>query len=50
MAADSPIVGYALSQTNGQLERFGDTYDSAPRASRSPSTTRQTWPTWSSRP
>jgi polar amino acid transport system substrate-binding protein len=31
MAADSPIVGYALSQTNGQLERFGDTYDSAPQ-------------------
>ncbi|MFJ3956002.1 ABC transporter substrate-binding protein [Arthrobacter sp. NPDC090010] len=30
MAADSPIIAYALQQTNGQLEKFGDTYDSAP--------------------
>ena len=31
MAADSPIIGYALTQTNGQLERFGDVYDAAPQ-------------------
>ncbi|MFE4544819.1 ABC transporter substrate-binding protein [Arthrobacter sp. NPDC056727] len=31
MAADSPIIGYALSQTNGQLEKIGDVYDSAPQ-------------------
>jgi polar amino acid transport system substrate-binding protein len=31
MAADSPIIGYALSQTNGQLEKLGDVYDSAPQ-------------------
>jgi polar amino acid transport system substrate-binding protein len=31
MAADSPIIGYALTQTNGQLERLGDVYDSAPQ-------------------
>jgi polar amino acid transport system substrate-binding protein len=31
MAADSPIIGYALAQTNGQLEKLGDVYDSAPQ-------------------
>lgn len=31
MAADSPIIGYALTQTNGQLEKIGDVYDSAPQ-------------------
>jgi len=31
MAADSPIIGYALTQTNGQLEKLGDVYDSAPQ-------------------
>jgi polar amino acid transport system substrate-binding protein len=31
MAADSPIVGYAITQTNGQLEKFGDVYDAAPQ-------------------
>lgn len=31
MAADSPIIGYALTQTNGQLERLGDVYDAAPQ-------------------
>ncbi|WP_345037963.1 ABC transporter substrate-binding protein [Arthrobacter methylotrophus] len=31
MSADSPIIGYALSQTNGQLERLGDVYDAAPQ-------------------
>lgn len=31
MAADSPIVGYALTQTGGQLEKLGDVYDSAPQ-------------------
>jgi len=31
MAADSPIIGYALSQTNGQLEKIGEVYDSAPQ-------------------
>jgi polar amino acid transport system substrate-binding protein len=30
MMADSPVVDYALKQTNGQLEKIGDTYDSAP--------------------
>ncbi|MBV2152042.1 ABC transporter substrate-binding protein [Kitasatospora sp. SUK 42] len=30
MMADSPVVDYALKQTNGQLEKLGDTYDSAP--------------------
>jgi polar amino acid transport system substrate-binding protein len=28
--ADSPIVAYAVQQTNGQLELLGDVYDSAP--------------------
>jgi polar amino acid transport system substrate-binding protein len=31
MAADSPIVGYAVKQTNGAVEKLGDTYDSAPQ-------------------
>ncbi|MFC9350605.1 ABC transporter substrate-binding protein [Arthrobacter sp. NPDC057013] len=31
MAADSPIIGYALTQTNGQLEKLGAVYDSAPQ-------------------
>lgn len=31
MAADSPIIGYAMTQTNGQLEKLGDVYDSAPQ-------------------
>ncbi|ASN52815.1 MULTISPECIES: ABC transporter substrate-binding protein [unclassified Sinomonas] len=31
MAADSPIVGYAVQQTNGAVEKLGDTYDSAPQ-------------------
>lgn len=31
MAADSPIIGYALAQTNGQLEKIGDIYDAAPQ-------------------
>jgi polar amino acid transport system substrate-binding protein len=28
--ADSPIMAYAVQQTNGQLELLGDIYDSAP--------------------
>ncbi|PPK98712.1 polar amino acid transport system substrate-binding protein [Kineococcus xinjiangensis] len=28
--ADSPIIAYAVKQTNGQLEAVGDVYDSAP--------------------
>jgi polar amino acid transport system substrate-binding protein len=28
--ADSPIVAYAVQQTNGQLELLGDVYDAAP--------------------
>ncbi|MCB5293132.1 ABC transporter substrate-binding protein [Arthrobacter sp. SO3] len=31
MAADSPITGYAITQTNGQIEKIGDVYDSAPQ-------------------
>jgi polar amino acid transport system substrate-binding protein len=31
MAADSPVIGYALSQTGDQLEVLGDVYDSAPQ-------------------
>jgi len=31
MAADSPITGYAVTQTNGQLEKLGDVYDAAPQ-------------------
>src|SRR6476620_1018344 len=31
MAADSPIIGYALTQTNGHLEQLGDVYDAAPQ-------------------
>ncbi|MDQ4501070.1 ABC transporter substrate-binding protein [Sinomonas sp. ASV322] len=30
MAADSPIIGYAIQQSNGALEKIGATYDSAP--------------------
>jgi polar amino acid transport system substrate-binding protein len=30
MAADSPIIGYAVTQTNGQVEKLGDVYDAAP--------------------
>ncbi|BAJ30733.1 MULTISPECIES: ABC transporter substrate-binding protein [Kitasatospora] len=30
MLADSPVVDYALKQTGGQLEKIGETYDSAP--------------------
>jgi len=30
MLADSPVVAYAVQQTNGQLETLGDVYDSAP--------------------
>ncbi|MDH6123347.1 ABC transporter substrate-binding protein [Kitasatospora sp. GP82] len=30
MLADSPVVDYALKQTNGQLEKLGPTTDSAP--------------------
>jgi polar amino acid transport system substrate-binding protein len=30
MLADSPVVAYAVKQTNGQLELLGDIYDSAP--------------------
>ena len=31
MAADSPVIGYAVTQTNGQIEKLGDVYDSAPQ-------------------
>jgi polar amino acid transport system substrate-binding protein len=30
MLADSPVVDYAVSKTNGQLEAVGDAYDTAP--------------------
>ncbi len=30
MLADSPVVDYAISKTNGQLEAVGDAYDTAP--------------------
>lgn len=30
MAADSPVTGYAIQQTNGTLEKSGDIYDAAP--------------------
>lgn len=30
MLADSPVVGYAIDQTGGQLESVGEVYDSAP--------------------
>ncbi|GAA1137102.1 ABC transporter substrate-binding protein [Ornithinicoccus hortensis] len=30
MLADSPIIGYAVSQTNGQIEAVGEVYDAAP--------------------
>ncbi|MDP5226361.1 MULTISPECIES: ABC transporter substrate-binding protein [Arthrobacter] len=31
MAADSPVIGYALQQTQGQLEKVGLVFDSAPQ-------------------
>jgi polar amino acid transport system substrate-binding protein len=31
MAADSPIIGYAVQQTKGAVEKLGDTYDAAPQ-------------------
>ncbi|MFI5085484.1 MAG: ABC transporter substrate-binding protein [Actinomycetales bacterium] len=31
MSADSPIIGYALSQTGDQLQVLGDVYDAAPQ-------------------
>lgn len=30
MLADSPVVSYAITQTNGQLEQIGEIYDAAP--------------------
>ncbi|NEG56192.1 ABC transporter substrate-binding protein [Bifidobacterium platyrrhinorum] len=30
--ADSPVVGYAIAQTDGQLEQLGDDFDSVPNA------------------
>lgn len=30
MAADSPVIGYAIQQTNGSIEKLGATYDAAP--------------------
>jgi polar amino acid transport system substrate-binding protein len=30
MLADSPVIAYAVKQTNGQLETLGEIYDSAP--------------------
>ena len=30
MLADSPVVAYAVKQTGGKLEAFGDIYDAAP--------------------
>ena len=30
MLADSPVIAYAVKQTNGQLEKLGDVNDSAP--------------------
>jgi polar amino acid transport system substrate-binding protein len=31
MYADSPVVAYAISQTDGQVEMLGDVFDSAPQ-------------------
>lgn len=31
MFADSPIIAYAITQTNGQLEQLGDVFESAPQ-------------------
>ncbi|WP_211879588.1 ABC transporter substrate-binding protein [Pseudarthrobacter albicanus] len=31
MAADSPIIGYAITQTNGQIEKIDKVYDAAPQ-------------------
>jgi polar amino acid transport system substrate-binding protein len=33
MLADSPVLAYAVKQTNGQLELLGDIYDAAPYGS-----------------
>jgi polar amino acid transport system substrate-binding protein len=30
MLADSPVLAYAVKQTNGQLELLGEIYDAAP--------------------
>jgi polar amino acid transport system substrate-binding protein len=30
MAADSPLIGYAIQQTNGSIEKVGPIYDAAP--------------------
>ena len=30
--ADSPVVGYAIAQTEGQLEQLGKDFDSVPNA------------------
>jgi polar amino acid transport system substrate-binding protein len=30
MLADAPVINYAISQTNGQLEALGEQYDAAP--------------------
>ncbi|OMH29349.1 ABC transporter substrate-binding protein [Tersicoccus phoenicis] len=32
MAADSPIISYAITQTNGQIDKLGSVYDAAPQA------------------
>lgn len=32
MAADSPVIAYAVSQTGGKLEQLGDIFDTAPEA------------------
>ncbi|WP_338403795.1 ABC transporter substrate-binding protein [Cellulosimicrobium arenosum] len=31
MYADSPVAGYAIEQTGGQIEQLGDVFDSAPQ-------------------
>jgi len=31
MYADSPVVGYAIEQTGGQIEQLGDVFDAAPQ-------------------
>ena len=31
MYADSPVVGYAIEQTGGQVEQLGDVFDAAPQ-------------------
>ncbi|MCW1249831.1 ABC transporter substrate-binding protein [Acaricomes phytoseiuli] len=32
IASDSPVIGYAITQTNGKIEKLGETYDQAPQA------------------